>query len=211
MTGTDGSMFERAKRVMPGGVNSSVRVNKALGFPVYVSKARGSRVWDERGKELIDMSCGHGSALLGHGHPAIDTALDTAKEIGYANAFETEYHIELARRVTEAIPCADMVRFCSSGSEATLHMLRACRAYTGRSKILRFEGHFHGYHELIYIGGHPPQEAWTRNKTHPYVESPGIPQDFAEHVIPVSFNDAEELRRTVERHGHEIAAAISWP
>jgi glutamate-1-semialdehyde 2,1-aminomutase len=204
-------MFERAKRVMPGGVNSSVRVNKALGFPVYVSKARGSKVWDEGGTELIDMSCGHGSALLGHGHPAIDAALDTAKQVGYANAFETEYHIELARRVTEAIPCADMVRFCSSGSEATLHLLRACRAYTGRTKILRFEGHFHGYHELIYIGGHPPQDAWTRNKVHPYVESPGIPEAFAQEIIPVTYNDTEELRKTVERYGHEIAAAILEP
>ncbi len=203
--------FEQAKKVIPGGVNSSVRVNKALGQPVYVSESRGSRITDLDGNEFIDMCTGHGSALLGHAHPAVDRALEKAREIGYSNTFETEYHVEIARKINRMIPCADMTRFCSSGSEATLHLLRACRAYTGRSKILRFEGHFHGYHELIYIGGHPPADAWKSNKKTPYLESPGIPREFADYVIPISYNDPEELEKTIEQHGSEIAVAVLEP
>ena len=149
--------YALASRVLPGGVNSSTRLNKALNVPFYVSHGRGSRVWDIEGREFIDMSCVHGDGLLGNAHPAIDEALRTASELGYVSALETPHHEELARLVCQCIPCADRVRFCSSGSEATLHLIRACRAFTGRDKIVRFEGHFHGYHELIYIGGHPPQ------------------------------------------------------
>ena len=104
MGGKNDRLFAEASRIVPGGVNSSVRVNKALGHPVYVARSRGSRVWDVDGGELIDMCAGHGSALLGHAHPAVDRALQTAKEVGYSNTFETEYHVELARRFTDAIP-----------------------------------------------------------------------------------------------------------
>lgn len=196
---------------MPGGVNSSTRVNQALGTPFFASRAKGGRVWDIEGREFVDMCCSHGASLLGHAHPAIDLALRKAMEIGYVHSFETEYHEELARRFCEVIPCADKVRFCSAGSEATLHMIRACRGFTGRKKIIRFEGHFHGYHELIYIGGHPPAAQWKRNRAHPYIESAGIPQECAELIIPVPFNDPEALEQAIERHGDETACVILEP
>ncbi|MFC1509151.1 aspartate aminotransferase family protein [Candidatus Omnitrophota bacterium] len=203
--------FKRAQQVIPGGVNSSTRVNRALGHPLYASSAKGSRVRSIEGKDYIDMSCSHGAALLGHAHPAVDEALRKASELGYAHSFETEYHEELARLVCEAVPCADKVRFCSSGSEATLHMIRACRAYTGRNKIIRFEGHFHGYHELIYIGGHPPREAQPGNRTQPYIESPGIPDEYADHIIPLPFNDQSAFVEAIERYGDETALVILEP
>ncbi|MBN1292111.1 MAG: aminotransferase class III-fold pyridoxal phosphate-dependent enzyme [Candidatus Latescibacteria bacterium] len=205
------SHYERAKQVLPGGVNSSTRVNRALGVPLYVSHAKGSRVWDIEGREIIDMSCAHGAALLGHAHPAIDDALKKARNMGYVSTFETEYHEELARLVCEYVPCAEKVRFCSSGSEATLHLIRACRGYTGRTKIIRFEGHFHGYHELIYIGGHPPREAFPGNRVHPYIESPGIPEHYADYIIPVPYNDPEALKEVIDRHGNETALVILEP
>ena len=211
MTRTLQDHYERAKRVLPGGVNSSVRVNQALGTPLFVSKAKGSRIWDIEDRSFIDMCCGHGAALLGHGHPAIDQAMAKATAMGYANVFETEYHEELARKVCECVPCADRVRFCGAGSEATLHLLRACRAHTGRDKILRVEGHFHGYHELIYIGGHPPPQALAENRQRPYIESPGIPDVFAQLIVPVAHNDIEVLEQTIEHCGHEIAVAIIEP
>ncbi len=203
--------YELAKQVIPGGVNSSVRVNQAIGTPFYASRAKGSRVWDIEGREFIDMNCAHGAALLGHAHPAVDQALGKAMEMGYVHSFETEYHEELARRLCECIPCAERVRFCSSGSEATLHLIRACRAFTGRNKIIRFEGHFHGYHELIYIGGHPPVEALEHNRTKPYIESAGIPEEFAEFVIPIPYNDPDALAQAISEHGHETALVILEP
>ena len=205
------SHYDRAREVLPGGVNSSTRFNHALGTPFYVSRALGSRVWSIEGRPFIDMCCAHGAGLLGHAHPAIAEALQKAIGVGFANSFETEHHEQLARRLCECIPCADRIRFCSSGSEATLHLIRACRAFTGRDKIIRVEGHFHGYHELIYIGGQPPAAALPGNRAHPYLESPGIPAAFADFIIPVPFNDADALGRAIAEHGREAAMVILEP
>jgi len=157
------------------------------------------------------MCCAHGAGLLGHAHPALERALYKAIDFGFANSFETEYHEELARRLCECVPCADRIRFCSSGSEATLHLIRACRAFTGRDKIIRVEGHFHGYHELIYIGGQPPAAAFPSNRAHPCLESPGIPAAFADFIIPVPFNDVGALARAIADHGREAAMVILEP
>jgi len=203
--------YARAREVLPGGVNSSTRLNKALNMPFYVSHGKGSRVWDIEGREFIDMSCAHGAGLLGNAHPAMDEALRTSSELGYVHALETPHHEELARLVCECIPCADRVRFCSAGSEATLHLIRACRAFTGRDKIIRVEGHFHGYHELIYIGGHPPRSAFSANRTSPYIESPGIPKELAGLIVPVPYNDRDALQTAIERHGHEASMLILEP
>jgi len=205
------SHYAKARQVMPGGVNSSVRFNHAIGTPFYVSRAKGSRVWDIEDRQFIDMSCAHGAALLGHAHPATERALRKAAKLGYAHSFETEYHEQLARELCELIPCADRIRFCSSGTEATLHLIRACRAFTGRDKIIRVEGHFHGYHELIYIGGQPPAAAFAGNRSHPFVESPGIPAAFADFIIPVPFNDVPAMARAIAEHGHEAAVVILEP
>lgn len=196
---------------MPGGVNSSTRFNQAIGMPFYAQRGKGAHVWDLEGKKYIDMCCAHGAALLGHGHPSLDQAMRTAMKMGYVPVFETEYHEQLARKVSQSFPCAEKVRFCNSGSEGTLHLLRACRAFTGRKKIIRFEGHFHGYHELIYIGGQPPAERFEENRTHPYIESGGIPEEYAQFIIPIPFNDADMLRKTIERYAGEAAVLILEP
>lgn len=205
------SHYDRAREVLPGGVNSSARFNHALGTPFYVSRARGSKVWSIEDRPFIDMCCAHGAGLLGHAHPAIEEALQKAIGVGFANSFETEHHEHLARRLCACIPCAERIRFCSSGSEATLHLIRACRAFTGRDKIIRVEGHFHGYHELIYIGGQPPAAALPGNRAHPYVESPGIPAAFADFIIPIPFNDVEALSRAIAEHGREAAMVLLEP
>jgi len=203
--------YAKAREVLPGGVNSSTRLNRAIGTPFYVSRARGAYVWDLDGRRFIDMCCGHGAALLGHAHPAVNRAVRHAARLGFTSMFETEHHEELARLFCAAIPCAERVRFCSSGSEATLHLIRACRAFTGRKKIIRVEGHFHGYHELIYIGGQPPPEAWPANRAAPYVESPGIPEELARFIVPIPFNDPDALRQAVREHGAETALLILEP
>ena len=205
------AQYEAAQKVLPGGVNSSVRLNRAIGTPFYVARAAGSRVWSIEDREFIDMCCAHGAALLGHGHPAVVAAMRQASDLGFAHSFETEFHEELARRLCALIPCADRIRFCSSGTESTLHLIRACRAFTGRKKIIRIEGHFHGYHEMIYIGGQPPPSAFAGNREHPYLESPGIPAEFADFIIPIPFNDPAALRRALADHGRETAVVILEP
>ena len=203
--------FERARRVIPGGVNSSTRYNKGIGFPLYASHAQGDRLYDLDGNEYIDMCNAHGAGLLGNGHPAIKAALEKAVELGMCNSLETVYHAQLAEEICDCIPCAEEARFVNAGSEATLHMIRLCRAYTGRKKILRMEGTFHGYHESIYIGGQVPPEKLLENRIRPVPESDGIPEEFASLIIPVPFNDTEAFDKAVAEHGDEIAAVILEP
>ena len=192
--------YEKARNVMPGGVNSSSGSTGRWERPSSPPAPRAAGSWISKAVNSSTCAAPDGAALLGHGHPAVNAALRKAIELGHLHSFETEYHEQLAEKICRCVPCAERVRFCSSGSEATLHLIRACRAYTGRTKIIRFEGHFHGYHELIYIGGHPPQSEFPRNRTRPYVESPGIPAEFADFIIPVPFNDAEAVERAIDRH-----------
>lgn len=196
---------------MPGGVNSSTRLNRAIGTPFYVSRGKGGRVTGIDRRTYVDMCCAHGAGLLGNSHPAVDQAMHKAIDIGYVNSFETVHHEELASCVVETVACAEKVRFCSSGSEATLHLIRACRGYTRKNKIIRVEGHFHGYHEMIYIGGQPPPSAFPRNRQFPYIESEGIPNQFAELIIPIPFNDHAALKEAIDQHAKEAALLILEP
>lgn len=202
-------LYQQARQVIPGGVCSSTRLNQGLGHPLYLNRAEGAYLMDVEGRHYLDMSCGHGAALLGHGHPAIKKALVEAAELGICCAADMPYHIELAGQLCDLIPCAERIRFTNSGSEATLHALRLCRAVTGKDKILRFTGHFHGYHEMTFIGGHPPKEELDRASR--YRESPGIPEPMAQFIIAVPFNDLEVVERVLERQAEEIAAVILEP
>jgi len=203
------TLFERGKQSLPGGVCASTRLNQALGRPLYVSRAEGSRLVDVEGREILDMSCSHGAALLGHGHPAVCDALRKAAEMGICCSSDTEYHVALGEAICRAVPCAERVRFTNSGSEATLHALRLCRAATGRDKILRFLGHFHGYHELTYIGGQPPADQLEHPER--YVESPGIPKPMSQFIISVPFNDLDAVAQALEKQGDDVATVILEP
>lgn len=205
------SLFARARQVMPGGVTSSARFNKALGAPFYISRAKGSLVWDLDGRDHVDMCCSHGAGLLGHAHPAVVAAMQQAAELGFACSAETEWQVRLAEELCALIPCAERIRFCASGSEATLHLLRLCRAVTGRDKVIRVVGHFHGYHEFLYIGGQPPMDKLEENMVTPWRESPGIPAVMSSLVVPIPHNDLAALEAAVARHGHESCAIVLEP
>ena len=202
-------LFERAKKVLPGGVCSSVRLNQALGHPIYVSKADGSRFFDVDGKEYLDMACGHGAVLLGHGHPAVRRAIKKAADLGVCCSADMPFHIELAEIICRMIPCAERVRFTNSGTEATLHALRLCRAVSGRDKIIRFVGHFHGYHEYTYIGGHPPREALAHASR--FLESAGIPEPMSQFVMALPFNDLDAVASALKTHHGEVGTVILEP
>lgn len=203
------ALIERGRSVLPGGVCSSTRLNQAWGRPVYASRAKGARFWDIEGREFLDMSMSHGAALLGHAPECLRAAFEKTWELGVLCSLDTPLHVRLAEELCRLIPCGERVRFTSSGSEATLHALRLCRAASGRDKVIRFLGHFHGYHEFAYIGGHPPADQIDARP--PYRESAGVPESLAELIVPVEYNDPAALEAAVERHSHDAGTILVEP
>ncbi|HVW01355.1 MAG TPA: aminotransferase class III-fold pyridoxal phosphate-dependent enzyme [Planctomycetaceae bacterium] len=201
--------YERGRAVLPGGVCSSTRFNQALGGPIYASRAKGARFWDLADREYLDMSMSHGAALLGHAPDALEQAFLLAWKMGVVGSLDTPYHVQLAEQLCELVPCAERVRFTNSGTEATLHALRLCRAATGRERILRFSGHFHGYHDFTLIGGHPP--AAQIDAIPPYRESPGIPAALADLVVQLEYNNFEQLEAAVLREKDRAGTILIEP
>jgi glutamate-1-semialdehyde 2,1-aminomutase len=151
----------------------------------------------------------HGAALLGHAPDYLQHVFQTVLELGGLFSLDSEHQIRLAEEICHIVPCAERIRFTNSGSEATLHALRLCRAVSGRDKIIRFRGHFHGYHELTFIGGHPPAD--QLDVSPPYRESAGIPLQMAELIIPLEYNNAEMLESAVAKHKHEAGTILIEP
>ncbi len=205
-------LYRFASQYLPGGVCASARANKALGHPFYVSRGDGPYVYDLDGREYVDMCTSHGASLLGHKHPAIVAAIQRALEMGVLCAYETKHHSALAKKVTELVPCAEMVRFAGSGTETVMHALRLARVATGRTKLIKFEGHFHGYSDYVYYSSDPPLDAaGPASAPRPYPQSAGIPAELADLIVIVPFNDPEALERAFRDHGHEAAALVMEP
>ena len=202
-------LFARGRAALPGGVCSSTRLNQAWGRPVYASRAKGARFWDVEGREFLDFSMSHGAALLGHAPDCLKEIFDTVWELGGLCSFDTPYHIQLAEELCELIPCGQRVRFTNSGSEATLHALRLCRAASGRDKIIRFFGHFHGYHEFTFVGGHPPADQLDASP--PFRESAGIPRELAELIVAVEYNNVDALESAVRQNKHSAGTILIEP
>jgi len=202
------SLLERARKVMPGGVTAAARFNKCLGRPFFVSRGEGSRLYDLEGKPYIDMNTSFGAALLGHGHPRIRQALAEAAGMGIACASEFSAQVELAEKISAAVPSAEMIRFTLSGTETTWYAVRLARMYTGRAKIVKIEGHFHGYNDYLQFNYWPkPGEGLPNVRP----ETPGFPAEAGENVMVLPFNDPEALEKTISARGREIAAVIMEP
>jgi glutamate-1-semialdehyde 2,1-aminomutase len=158
------------------------------------------------------MCLSHGASLLGHNHPAIAAAVRRALELGIVCAAETEHQVALAKMLRDMVPCAEMARFSSSGTETMMHGLRLARAATGRDKIIKFEGHFHGYSDFLNFSWAPPlAQAGPARDPVPYPESSGIPSVARETLIVVPFNDRAALEAAFASHGHELAALVMEP
>src|SRR3972149_4390288 len=153
------AMHSRAASVLPGGVEHDNRIHKP--FPLYIERAQGSRKWDLDGNEYVDYVSGHGALLLGHNHPVVTEAVRKQLERGTHLGASHAEMVEWADRVCDLVPCAEMVRFHSSGTEATLMAIRMCRAVTGRDKCLKFHGHFHGWHDYATVGVTEPYDTPT--------------------------------------------------
>jgi len=204
--------FARAQQSLAGGVASSTRVNKALGHPLYIARGQGCEVWDLDGTRYIDLCCSHGATLLGHGDPRVTAAVHEALAAGACCSYENEKHAELAELLCQAIPCLERVRFTGSGTEAVMHTLRLARAYTGRTKILKIEGHFHGYHDqMMYSIGTPADRLGTPESPTAWPGSTGLPPALADQLVLVPYNRTDLLTAAIEKHGHELAAVILEP
>lgn len=205
---TNKSLYQSASQVLPGGVSAAARAGKAVGGPFYMARARGSRLHDIEGHEYIDLHTSHGAALLGHGHPRITEAVAKAMEMGMLCAYETEAHGAVAKRLVDLLPGADMIRFTATGTETTYYAVKLAREFTGRHKVLKFEGHFHGFNDYLQFNFWP-----TEGNRYPRVseETPGVPPGAEKHVIVLPFNDMDLLENTLRQQGDEIAAVILEP
>jgi glutamate-1-semialdehyde 2,1-aminomutase len=203
-------LYEYAQAHLPAGVGAGGRFNGSLGRPVYFIRGDGARLWDVEGREYLDFNLSHGATILGHNHPATRQAIERALDMGVMAGCETEYVARLAHKVCETIPCAETVRFATSGMEATALTIRIARASTGRDRIVKFEGHYHGFHNDVMFSASGP--AWSGpGPIPPRADTAGMPRSAGDLVLVVPWNDSEALEATFLAHGHEIAAAICEP
>jgi glutamate-1-semialdehyde 2,1-aminomutase len=199
-------LFERALRVIPGGVNSPVRAFKAVGGkPLFIDHASGSRVFDADGREYIDYLASWGPMILGHAHPDVVAAISKAAEKGTSYGAPTEMEVEMAERIADAFPSIDMIRMVSSGTEATMSAIRLARGYTGRNRIIKFEGCYHGHADSLLV------KAGSGVTTFGIPGSPGVPPALAELTIPLPYNDIESVKSAVKKYGEELACIIVEP
>jgi glutamate-1-semialdehyde 2,1-aminomutase len=211
MTDPTHDLYQRASRVLPGGVTAAARTNDALGEPFYVARADGPYVYGRDGRAYVDVCTSNGATLLGHAHPAVAAAIQKAVDLGLACACDGEPQVSLAERLVAQIPSFEMVRFTTSGTEATFYALRIARAYTGRPKVLKFEGQFHGFNDPLSFsmpGSRPDPDA---SPFVPRPETAGLPPDAARNVLVAPFNDADAFRQVLAARGDEVAAVILEP
>lgn len=199
-------LFRRAQRVIPGGVNSPVRAFGAVGGdPVFIERGRGARVHAADGREFVDFCGSWGPLILGHAHPAVVAAIRRAAEAGSSFGACTEREIELAELLCECIPYVDKVRLVSSGTEACMTAVRLARGYTGRDKILKFEGCYHGHADPLLV------HAGSGLLTGGIASSAGVPPGVAADTLVVPYNDAAAVQAVMEARGAEVAAIIVEP
>jgi glutamate-1-semialdehyde 2,1-aminomutase len=204
--------YQEACNYLAGGVSASTRLNRAVGHAMLFDRAEGCRVWDLDGREYLDLCCSHGATLLGHANPRVRRAVEGVLARGAACSYENELHTELARLLCATIPCCERVRFTGSGSEATMHCLRLARAYTGRTRLLKFEGNFHGYHDqVMYAIGTPADRLGPESSPTVYPGSTGLPEGLDRNLVVVPYNRADLLAEAFRLYGHELAAVICEP
>ena len=199
-------LFERAKKVLPGGVNSPVRAYRAVGMaPRFITRADGAYIYDEDGKKYIDYVCSWGPMILGHNHPVIREAVEKAVKDGLSFGAPTRREVDIAELMVELVPNIEMVRMVNSGTEAVMSALRLARGATGRDKLIKFEGCYHGHSDCMLVnagssalaGGHP--------------SSAGVPVGAARDTLTAQFNDLDSVRELLEQNPGQVAAVIVEP
>ena len=206
MTDLNQTLFERARQVIPGGVNSPVRAFRAVGgTPRFVKRAQGAYFWDANDQRHIDYIGSWGPMILGHGHPAVVEAVQKAVLEGFSFGAPTEREIELAEALLKLIPSMDMVRLVSSGTEAGMSALRLARGATGRSKIIKFEGCYHGHADALLV------KAGSGLATFGNPTSAGVPPEVVQHTLVLEYNNLAQLEEAFALHGQELACLMIEP
>jgi glutamate-1-semialdehyde 2,1-aminomutase len=200
------ALYHRALELIPGGVNSPVRAFKAIGVPpIFIERAKGSKIFDVDGNEYIDYICSWGPIILGHAHPKIVAELKKAIPKGTSYGAPTVLEVELAAKVKKAFPSMEMVRMVSSGTEAAMSAIRTARGYTGRAKIIKFEGCYHGHADSLLV------KAGSGATTFGIPDSLGVPEDLARHTLTATYNDLESVKALVNQYPEQIACIIVEP
>lgn len=196
-------IYEEATKYIPGGVNSPVRAFKSVGLdPVFIDRAEGCKIYDVDGNEYIDYICSWGPLMLGHSPKEIVDGIEEVVKKGTSYGVPTAIEVDMAKLIVEAYPAIDQVRMVNSGTEATMSALRVARAYTGRNKILKFEGCYHGHSDALLV------KSGSGTITYGVPTSPGVPEDVVKDTLVTRYNDIEATKTMFEKHGNEIAAVI---
>lgn len=200
------ALFERAQKLMPGGVNSPVRAFRAVGgTPFFVARGERCYLWDVDGNRYVDFVCSWGPLILGHAHPEVVAAVKEAVEKGTTYGAPTELEVLLVEKIQQAFPSMEMLRLVNSGTEATMSAIRAARGYTGRRKIVKFEGCYHGHADYLLV------KAGSGATTFGMPDSAGVPEGTAQDTIVLPYNDVRAFNETMDAMGDEIAAVIVEP
>lgn len=196
-------LFERAQKVIPGGVNSPVRAFRSVGgAPRFIERAKGPHMWDAEGKQYVDYVCSWGPMILGHNHPAVLEALHAAVERGISFGAATEAEIEIAEEIRKIVPSMEEVRLVSSGTEAGMSAIRLARGYTNRNKIIKFEGCYHGHSDALLV------KAGSGLLTFSNPSSSGVPASVTEHTLVLEYNNPQQLEEAFAKYGDDIACVI---
>ena len=203
---TNQGLFERAQRVIPGGVNSPVRAFRAVGgTPRFIARAQGPYMWDAEGQRYIDYIGSWGPMILGHGHPAVLEAVLKAARDGFSFGAPTEREIELAEAIIALVPSVEQVRLVSSGTEAAMSAIRLARGATGRSKLIKFEGCYHGHADALLV------KAGSGLATFGHPTSAGVPPEVVQHTLVLEYNHLAQLEAAFAEHGRELACVMIEP
>lgn len=206
MTDRNADLFERAKALIPGGVNSPVRAFRAVGgTPRFVHRAHGAHFWDANGQRYIDYIGSWGPMILGHGHPAVLEAVRKAATDGFSFGAPTEREIELAEAIVDLVPSLEMVRLVSSGTEAGMSTIRLARGATGRKKIIKFEGCYHGHADALLV------KAGSGLATFGNPTSAGVPPEVVQHTLVLEYNNVSQLEAAFAEHSADIACLMIEP
>ncbi len=200
------ALFHRAQAVIPGGVNSPVRAFKAVGgTPRFITRAQGAYMWDANGQRYIDYIGSWGPMILGHGHPAVLEAVQKAALEGFSFGAPTEREVELAEAILALVPSMDMVRLVSSGTEAGMSAIRLARGATGRNKIIKFEGCYHGHADALLV------KAGSGLATFGNATSAGVPAEVVQHTVVLEYNNVTQLEEAFALHGQDLACVMIEP
>ncbi len=200
------ALFERAQSVIPGGVNSPVRAFKAVGgTPRFITRAQGAYMWDAQGQRYIDYIGSWGPMILGHGHPAVLEAVRQALDKGLSYGAPTEAEIELAEAIIKLVPSVEQIRLVSSGTEAGMSAIRLARGATGRAKLIKFEGCYHGHADALLV------KAGSGLATFGHPTSAGVPPEVVQHTLVLEYNHLAQLEEAFATQGSEIACVIIEP